>query len=441
MQLGQTLYRSTFWRGLQYFSAFVLNLMIARNFGAADSGVLFYACSIYSLVILFVSLSLESGITYYAAKNLISVTKLLNFSTLWSLLTGILLILLFSRFLPDEGLLNMKPSLLFSSAVCFICGNLLSTFCTAVYNSKNDFVLPAVLSIVINIMLLIVLPYNGRSRFLDISQTNYLDLYFISFLIYGVALLIVAKWRYPGTLPGILIKAGEFRGLFRYSAMAFLGNIIFFLLYRIDYWFVERYCTPGQLGNYIQVSKLGQLFFVLPTILAAVIFPLTAGGQRAGINRILPLVARSILTLYIAACSILSLCGYWLFPFVFGKSFSGMYQPFLLLIPGILSLSGLFIVTAYYAGKNQIMVNIKGSLWALVVIVTADRIFIPRYGINAAALVSSAGYIIYQLYVLTVFKKQYGASISDFFIFRLSDWQELKNNLTRSTNSRDENQQ
>jgi O-antigen/teichoic acid export membrane protein len=201
----------------------------------------------------------------------------------------------------------MKSSLLFSSAVCFICGNLLSTFCTAVYNAKNDFVLPAVLSIVINILLLIVLPYHGRSTLIDISQTNYLDLYFISFLIYAVALLLVAKWRYPVTSPGIFIKAGEFRGLFRYSVMAFLGNIIFFLLYRIDYWFVERYCTPGQLGNYIQVSKLGQLFFVLPTILAAVIFPLTAGGQRAGINRILPLVARSILTLYRSLFNIIAL--------------------------------------------------------------------------------------------------------------------------------------
>ena len=102
------------------------------------------------------------------------------------------------------------------------------------------------------------------------------------------------------------------------------------------------------------------------------------------------------------------------------------------LIPGILSLSGIFTLTAWFAGKNRMRVNITGSVYALIVILIGDIIFIPKYGINAAALVSSAGYIVYQVYIIVVFKKEYPCSAADFFIFRWSDWKQIKNSISVS---------
>ena len=211
--------------------------------------------------------------------------------------------------------------------------------------------------------------------------------------------------------------------------MAFTANVIFFLLYRVDYFFVERYCTKVQLGNYIQVSKLVHLFFILPTILASAVFPITAGGRKEGIDKLLTLLSRSIFLLYVLSCVILAAIGKWLFPFVFGESFSDMYLPFLLLIPGILALSGIFTLTAYFAGKNRIKVNIAGSVYALIIIVIADIIFIPQYGIQAAAIISSVGYIFYQVYIIAVFKKKYQIAITDFFIFRSYDFKKIKSSI------------
>jgi O-antigen/teichoic acid export membrane protein len=238
-----------------------------------------------------------------------------------------------------------------------------------------------------------------------------------------------------------ILSAVQFKWLLRYCALAFFGNIIFFLLYRVDYFFVEKYCTGIELGNYIQVSKLVHLFFILPTILASAVFPITAGGQKENINKWLTMLSRAIFFIYVLACIILGLTGKWLFPIVFGESFSSMYQPFLWMIPGILSLSGIFTLTAYFAGKNQIKVNITGSLFALAVILAGDIIFIPKYGINAAAMVSSLGYIVYQYYIIRVFKKEYPCSFTDFFIFRSSDWQTIKKSISASFNKNNENQQ
>ena len=428
MQVAQTLYRSIVWRGLYYLSAFAVNVLIARHFLAATSGNIYYISSVYSLALLFISFSIESGIVYFAAKGEMSTGKLLNFALLWSVVTGLLLFCVV-YFFGNALYTGISRSLLLVSSSAFICGNLLSTYCTGLFYAHHDFVTPNLLSLIINIALIILFPFNGHSLVTGIGDGNFFFVYFISFFVQGIVLVVAVQARYIKLRFEGFLTMADLRLLFRYCAMAWLANIIFFLVYRVDYWFVQRYCTPLQLGNYIQVSKLGQLFFILPTILASVVFPLTAGGQRETINRILAIVSRSILLIYMVACLILLITGNWLFPFVFGKSFESMYQPFLFLIPGILSLSGLFMVTAYYAGKNRMMVNIKGAALALVVIVIGDRIFIPAYGINAAALISSIGYIVYQVYVLTIFKNEYHSSMRDFFIFRISDWRELKNNL------------
>jgi O-antigen/teichoic acid export membrane protein len=249
---------------------------------------------------------------------------------------------------------------------------------------------------------------------------------------------IAAKIKY--IKPGVqrFLSLTEFKILFRYCALAFVGNIIYFLLYRVDYFFVEKYCSAGQLGNYIQVSKLGHLFFILPTILASAVLPITAGGKKEDINQLLTLLSRSIFSIFFLACVFLAVTGQWLFPFMFGESFTDMYLPFLFLIPGILSLSGIFTLTAYFAGMNKIKVNIYGSLYALVFILAADIIFIPRYGIKAAALISSIGYIVYQVYIIYIFKKEFKTSLSDFFIFKFMDAQKLRSGLTRAFNNNNE---
>jgi O-antigen/teichoic acid export membrane protein len=99
-----------------------------------------------------------------------------------------------------------------------------------------------------------------------------------------------------------------------------------------------------------------------------------------------------------------------------------MYTPFLLLIPGILSLATLALVTAFNAGQGKIKMNLTGSILALFVIITGNFLFTPRFGIYSAATISSMGYICYQAYIMHQIKKEdRGIIISDFFRFTYSD--------------------
>ena len=77
--------------------------------------------------------------------------------------------------------------------------------------------------------------------------------------------------------PGSILK-----NVIRYSLVALLANGIYFLVNRIDYWFVQYYCTAKDLGNYIQASKLGQMMLILPSILGSTLFPIFSSRNKSG---------------------------------------------------------------------------------------------------------------------------------------------------------------
>ncbi|MEP7106703.1 MAG: polysaccharide biosynthesis C-terminal domain-containing protein [Ferruginibacter sp.] len=397
-----------------------MNILIARHFGAMVSGAIYYLINIYSLILLFTGFGIESGITFFTAKGQIDGGKLLGFSLIWAVVTGIMALMAFFFFIP--GPYQLPGNVLLFSVFTFICGNLLFNYSTAFFYAKNNFIIPNSINVIMNIVLILLLPFHKFSVFDFVTDENYFYFYFGAFLLQGIILGLAVKLTYSkqgqvgfSFLPG-------FKVLLTYCLMAYASNLVFFFLYRIDYWFVKRYCTAVDLGNYIQVSKIGQLFFVLPTILASAVFPLTAGGKKDLVKELLTLISRSLLWLYMLACLFLIFTGNTLFPFLFGKSFANMYQAFLFLIPGILSLSMLFTLTAFYAGKNKMSININGALIALIFVVLGDYIFIPKYGINAAAFVSSIGYFVYLLFVLRIFVKEYNVSLTSFFIIRTSDF-------------------
>ncbi|MEO7801462.1 MAG: polysaccharide biosynthesis C-terminal domain-containing protein [Ginsengibacter sp.] len=422
MPIAKTFYQSVLWKGLFFVSSFVLNIFLARHFQAAISGEIFYLINNYSFVILIASLTMESAMGYYVSTDEISVEKLVNFSVVWSLFIAICLT---SFFLSTSSLIEGHANL----AISFITGNMLLNFSAGIANAKRNFVLTNVVSIIINVVLILLLLIIDVLKFNIISDNNFIFFFFSSYLLQAIISVIGLISFYVRTWKFTFLSIQDFIKLFSYTLVAFSANLVFFLLYRIDYWFVKYFCSAADLGNYIQVSKIGQLFFLLPGVMASVVFPLTAGGNKKDVKDILAVVSRSIFVLYFAICLCLIVIGYWLFPFLFGDSFSKMYLAFIFLVPGILALSTLYTLTAYYAGKNRINVNIKGAFISLVIMIAADLIVIPRYGIYGAAAVSSISYIIFHVYVLNVFRKEYKVSPAVFFNFRRSDFSRIKNSV------------
>jgi O-antigen/teichoic acid export membrane protein len=424
MVLKKLLYQHVFWRGLSLLSFFILNVAMARSFGAATSGNIFFIINFFALVLLAATVSMEAGLGYFAAKDTTAAAWPVLLSLLWAVTAALAIWFCLPLFkLNSNGLLPVNN---FNGlSLLYVAGYLLLVFFTALFSARQNFIVPNLTATLANMLLLVMIAFSGAGN-KALAAGSFLGSYFTAFFVQGVLLLLLYTAMYVKQITIKLPGSAQLKAIFRYSLQAFAANIIFFLVYRVDYWFVNYFCSDKELlGNYIQVSKIAQVFFILPGIVASTVFSVTAAGQKNAMSATVLRLSRVIFSGAIIACVLLAVTGHWLFPQLFGAGFDKMYIPFLLLIPGIIAIATLYPFTAYYAGKNRVPENIKGSLLALIVIISGDLLLVPLWGISGAALVSSAGYIVYEIYILRQFKKEYGIKIKDCFIIKKEDWQQL----------------
>src|SRR5450432_3309552 len=265
------------WRGLYFFSVLLLNIGIARFFAAEKSGQIFFIVNNLALILLLVSISLESGSAYYIASGNLEPSQLARFCLIWAAIASLVAIVVwcsvvyFSHpsFLTDIGFL-------FTSFL-FILGVLFTTYFTALFYSIKKFGLPNKILFLVNLLLIVVL-FVGKNN--PEIRGHFLQIYFSCFFLQGLLLMLIFFMK--ETSPGKFILPARplLKKVIQYSLTALIANLIYFLVNRIDYWFVQYFCSAKDLGNYIQASKLSQMLFILPSILGATLFPIFSSQNK-----------------------------------------------------------------------------------------------------------------------------------------------------------------
>lgn len=428
MSFDKLLQQNLIWRGFYFVTIMLLNIVFSRFLKAEGSGFVYYLSSFFSLVILIVSISMESGFTYFASGNIIQPNKLANFALLWIVLSGFVLLFFFSFYYQRfERGLTINEHQYLQYGICYVTGLLLINFFTVLFNAQRDFFLPNFLSGLMNIILILILiieKYRGAT--VDTLTSSY----FISLPIQGAIVVLAFAISYKTRISIGLPGRYELQLLFKYSFVALMSNVIFFCVYRIDYWFVRYNCSGADLGNYIQASKIGQIILIVPQIIASVMTPQIASGElHQDVSDAMVKLFRIFIQLFIVIALILSIVGNQLFVWVFGASFNHMNLPLLLLLPGILCLSGLSMLSAYFGGKGQIKTNLIGGVYALITVVAGNLIFIKQYSIYVAASVSAVGYAVNLGYSLWNYIHAEKLNGKELLHWKRSDWVWLKKML------------
>lgn len=398
--------------------------MIARYYEASYSGLIYFVTNSFALIVIVSSLSLESGVGYYAVSDKIPALLLANFALIWTVCATIIIYLLLKILVVQHVISTVFGSYMLQACL-YISGCMLVNFFTVLFYSKKDFFSPNVIMLLVNILLIIIIPFsNGRI----ISKEQYVNIYFFGFLLQGLLIAFYFIARYFSVQQFKFPSFISLSPVFRYGLLAFGANTIFFLLYRIDYWFVEKFCSAKDLGNYIQVSKLVQVFMVLPMILASSIFPESASGNKIIVQNQIAMLSRLMILMYFFLCGIVVLLGRGFLPLLYGKTFDNMFIPFLLLIPGIFSLSIISLLAAYFAGQNKVWVNMLSSSVGLICILLGNVLFVEALGIKAAALTSSVGYTTTLIVLFFYFFKDSSGNLRafDFLFVKHTDFQYLK---------------
>ena len=423
MPLKKIIKHTIGWKLVNTLLVFLINLLMVRLLGAAQSGTFFYDITVLSFLVLIISWCLEAGITYYASKDNSAVALMIVF---------VLPLLVLQAFISRVVIGYIHLSVSSHLAVLFIVSNLTIIYFSAFFYAKKWFVSLNIIASCINFITTLVLFYwcavtTGNM----LSHNNFMLVYIAGFAVQAALLVCIILYsiKKNRVSPGAIVPVTK--NVFAYSTIAFISNVLFFMVIRIDYFFVQKYCSSIALGNYVQVSKFGQLLILIPAVIGSIIFPYSAGSNSAMPVSKVQELCRIITIIYIPVIIVIILTAWWILPWVLGQGFNLMYMALLLYLPGFFSLSIITVLAAHLAAKTLLKANVLAAVIALVVVVTGDILLIPVAGINAAAAVSSIAYILCLLYLLWFYKKIFNCRMLDFFSINTAEITNIFNHLKK----------
>jgi len=214
----------------------------------------------------------------------------------------------------------------------------------------------------------------------------------------------------------------DLKVFFHYSSLAFIINIVQFLAYRVDYWFLDYYSDGQQLGWYSLATRITQFFWILPSLYASILLPKIADTEQHFATEKLLSLMRITNAIAFVGIIILFITSGWLIPFLFGSEYDYSSLLIKILLPGVFIFCASNLIAAYYAGKGKLGINLLGSGFALASIIILDVLLIPGYAAKGAAIAASASYSVTTLYFVIIFCRDNKLSPASIFIPKKEDW-------------------
>lgn len=248
--------------------------------------------------------------------------------------------------------------------------------------------------------------------------------------------LALAAWLAGATLGGIVgftvasrhvrLRFGMDRNVLRrllgFGLKGYIANLLMFFNYRLDSLIVNALLGVASVGIYSIAVAMAEVIWNMAGALSTVMFPHVSSLERKDANRLTPVVSRNVWFLTLLAVVFAAIVGRWVIEFVFGTVMLGAALPLLLLLPGILALSGAKVLSSYLSGIGRPIYSTYIAAGSVILTVALDLMFIPRYGIAGAAAASSVVYTLTTIATLVVFRKESGAGILETILIQPRDF-------------------
>lgn len=188
-----------------------------------------------------------------------------------------------------------------------------------------------------------------------------------------------------------------FKPFFSKSIIYALPLFVLGLNYQADILILNHYVCKAQIGFYSVAVTLSMLVWLIPDIFKRVVISHSVATKKeneAVFSRNLWKNTVKIMALSILFVAILYFVSPYFLPFFYGQEFINSIQPFQILLIGTFMMTGFKMLNGDLAarGKPEIALYIF-SVMAILNIVF-NLIFIPKYGVSAAAWTSTGTYFL-----------------------------------------------
>ncbi|MBK8845470.1 MAG: polysaccharide biosynthesis C-terminal domain-containing protein [Bacteroidetes bacterium] len=398
---------------------FLSTVLIARYLLPQGRGIYSLYFNSVNFIVLLIGLGLSSAITFYHASGKITAQVAFWVSLMFTSISGLFFFFLlmstssFNLFYKMSGIaFTMKNAAIFT-LFCFLLQ--FSQCIMAIFNARKEFITSGIIgfinpaAVTIGIGSLYFL--SNKDVALHSPIVNYALLITMAGYLLQVTVAIYFLIRIKAVTFRFNLSQLNVKELLFYSTLAYFSNIIQYLSYRSDYWFIDHYHDKAPLGIYSIAVMIGSIIWMLPSAIATVLLSHTSANQA---NNAAQTATLCRITFFISLVSGIVL--YALFGvttnFIFGSEYAQASYLLLLLLPGIILFSLTKVLGGYFAGANKIKINLTITIISAIVNMGFNFLLIPAQSSEGAAISSSISYTLSTLLSLIIFARIHKISIN-----------------------------
>jgi len=162
MNFKKELIKNIFFKGINVLLSFVVTVLMVRLLGAQGNGIYSLFIANTAIIVLVISFSFNSGLTYYTAKNEFSPRALIN-SAFVILCIQVLLILaaekIFQAIFGFSFYVDINSAALSSWGFLYLFAILLNGYISAIFTGNKWFNTLNIITVITNIIFIIVFAF------------------------------------------------------------------------------------------------------------------------------------------------------------------------------------------------------------------------------------------------------------------------------------------
>ena len=404
----------------------LVSVIIARNLGPEGRGIYSLAIILPGLLLIFFDFGITPASVYYLGKQKYPLNKIFGSNIFLSaafsflaIVCGIIVAVFWgSRFFPGvpvNYLLLGLASLPINIFFYFLLVILLGLQKIKAYNVASA--LSSVCCFILAIIFISIFHLGVVGALLTFILATFAP----AILIY--ALLKKASGKSPLDISKSYLKDALSFGI-KFHA----SNIFAYLHSQINILLIGFYLNPVAVGIFSVANGLATQFQPLTQATSTVLFPkVVAEENEQQKKQFTALVCRNTMFVTLVGVLILFFLARLVIVLLYSKEFLGSVLSFRILLPAAVAFTGSQILSADFVGRGKPMLNTYINGIALLLDIVLCAVWIPRMGINGAALALTVSHLVLFASKLVTYVGISGNRVKDVILVSRSDWQYYKN--------------
>lgn len=404
--------------------AFLNNVIVTRSLGPGGRGIYAIISNLILLVMVIFGEGLRRSNTVFIGRESRNLFSLVKFSIGYCCVLALILCLI----LLLKPLYNsLLPNI---STLLVILGFAIAVF-SIFWQSIQALFLGLQKIIDFNLMMLIQIVAVLFFNICGILIFDFGVREFISSLLMGAVLTSViglVKLR-NNKIDSSTEQKIKLREIFSVTGKSMVASVSTFMTLRGDIFLINYFLNPFQAGLYSVAVMFSEILQRVPNVIGPLVISKAVNdfSLKPAFDTIR--LIRVVFAFNILVVLVLFFTGKIIITLLFGIDFIDAYEPLLYLLPALFFIGPGGIAHAYFMGKAYPAMVIWINLLTAILNISLNIIFIPIYGISAAALISSLTYALWAISLVIYLGKKSNISITKILFLRIEDLNYLINKL------------